>query len=529
MQFDTSSLWIYLYLPNLQLNIQQIQTEAINMSCSTDNRRKRKIQYELGQQQGTEQIELKKTSAQIIYHPKLNQILQLNNEAQKLGIKVGMGLASASILCSSLAVSEYKEAIALQALQELANQLYLVTSDIVIDEPCGLYLRAQNMLRLYGGLADYWQVICEVINKQGYDFYYASAFSVNAAKLIAKHQQKFINNDKALIHQQLQQCSLLLTDIDKKDIERLHRIGIKCIADLFEQPLSALASRVSKFSLQIMSELRGESAAKLRFYQPPKRYEHYLEVLYDIQLTARLLPVIRKCLDALEAYLLVRNGLALSLQITLYQREHEPIIQVINSALPIYKSVLWLDIIALRFEHLALSSGVYGINLKCERIEQAGVSESDFFNEKSTQIAAMTLISRLKAKLGEPQVQLMQYCDDHRPERCTQLSAQAVNQSSNKGANEGFNKSLNKASNNSLQNKPSIPAHFLDRPGFLLKKPIQLNSKVSIIDGPERVVSGWWDNHMIQRDYFLAQSDQGQQMWIFRTRDDQWFIHGYFI
>lgn len=495
MQFDTSSLWIYLYLPNLQLNIQQAHAEQLSAA--------------------NKQAKTPETAAQIVYHPKLNQVLQLNRQAQKLGIKKGMGLASASIICSHLVVSEYKETIAVQALQELANQLYLVTSDIVIDEPSGLFLRAQNMLRLYGNLTQYWQVIQEVINKQGYDVYYASAYSVNVAKLIAKHEQRYMGDDKKQIQQQLQQCSLLLTDIDKKDIEKLQRIGIKSIADLFDQPLSAFASRVSKFSLQIMSELRGESAAKLRFYQPPQRYEHYLELLYDVELTARLLPVIRKCLDALEAYLLVRNGLALSIHITLFQREHEPITQVINSALPIYKSAHWLDIIALRFEHLALSSGVYGITIRCEKIEQADGCESDFFSEKSTHVAAMTLLSRLKAKLGEQQVKLMQYHDDYRPECCTQLSAKAVDSEAHKAIHR----------KSSSATKP----HFLDRPGFLLRAPIPLNAKVSIIDGPERIASGWWDNHEVQRDYFLAESHQGQQMWIFRTLDENWFVHGYFI
>ena len=495
MQFDTSSLWIYLYLPNLQLNIQQ--THAKQLSAAA------------------EETKTEETRAQIVYHPKLNQVLQLNVPAQKLGIKKGMGLASASIICSHLVVSEYKETIAIQALQELANQLYLVTSDIVIDEPSGLFLRAQNMLRLYGNLTQYWQVILEVINKQRYDIYYASAYSVNVAKLIAKHEKCYMGDDKKHIQQQLQQCSLLLTDIDKKDIEKLQRIGIKNIADLFDQPLSAFASRVSKFSLQIMSELRGESAAKLRFYQPPQRYEHYLELLYDVELIARLLPLIRKCLDALEAYLLVRNGLALSIHITLFQREHEPITQVINSALPIYKSLHWLDIIALRFEHLALSSGVYGITIQCEKIEQADGCESDFFSEKSTHVAAMTLLSRLKAKLGEQQVKLMQYHDDCRPEYCTQLSAKAV-------VPESHN-ALHRTSGSATK------SYVLDRPGFLLRAPIPLNAKVSIIDGPERIASGWWDNHEVQRDYFLAESHQGQQMWIFRTFDGNWFVHGYFI
>ena len=103
----------------------------------------------------------------------------------------------------------------------------------------------------------------------------------------------------------------------------------------------------------------------------------------------------------------------------------------------------------------------------------------------------------------------MQYNNDYRPEHCTQFSINAFNTPSIK--------------------KPTKPQHFLDRPGFLLKAPVPLNVKVSIIEGPERIASGWWDNKEIQRDYFLAQSDQGQQMWVFRTLDDSWYVHGYFI
>jgi len=49
------------------------------------------------------------------------------------------------------------------------------------------------------------------------------------------------------------------TDIgNKKILKSCRRIGIKSIADLFEQPSVSSASRVSNLSaFQIMSELRG--------------------------------------------------------------------------------------------------------------------------------------------------------------------------------------------------------------------------------------------------------------------------------
>ncbi|MDT0628130.1 DNA polymerase Y family protein [Alteromonas sp. W364] len=487
MQFDTSSLWIYIYLPNLQLNVQE--AEGIHL-----------------QEPNTQMGQQRSQQARIVYDPKLNQVIQLNRAAAKLGIKHGMGLASASLLCAELAVSEYKLELAKQTLESLANELYLLTSDIVIDEPHGLYLRAQNMLRLYGSLEHYWQAIKRSLAQHSFDVYYASAYSVNVAKLIAKHRRRFMSDNKTSIAQELKQCTLSMSDIDRKDIEKLQRVGVKTIDDLLSHPLSELATRVSKLSLHLIAELRGEAPAKLRFYQPPEHYQQYLELLYDIELVDKLLPVLERCLQTLESYLLVRNALALSLTICLHQREHEPIEQVINSAQPLYKSAHWLDIIALRFESLSLSSAVYGITLSCRKIEKADLCDSDFFTQKSTHIAAMTLLSRLQAKLGEEQVSLLHYSDDYRPE-------------------------CNSRYHQQQDNRKRIKATkiYLDRPGFLLKEPRPLQGKAQIIDGPERIVSGWWDKQEIQRDYFLAQSQQGQQLWIFRTPKDEWFIHGYFI
>jgi protein ImuB len=77
------------------------------------------------------------------------------------------------------------------------------------------------------------------------------------------------------------------------------------------------------------------------------------------------------------------------------------------------------------------------------------------------------------------------------------------------------------------------------RPAWLLKRPRRLklhggrpclDGQLRIVDGPERIESGWWDGFDVMRDYFIARSDNGATFWIYRERvpSGDWFLHGVF-
>ena len=82
-------------------------------------------------------------------------------------------------------------------------------------------------------------------------------------------------------------------------------------------------------------------------------------------------------------------------------------------------------------------------------------------------------------------------------------------------------------------NLPEAP-----RPLWLLAQPQPLAHLFEhrpwiLRDGPERIESGWWDGADVRRDYFVAESPQGEIMWIYRDHrygidDGQWFLHGVF-
>ncbi|MBT1451917.1 DNA polymerase Y family protein [Glaciecola sp. XM2] len=479
MQFDTCSLWIYLHFTQLHLNV--IENTQVH-----DER-------ELAQPRA-------------IYNMQSNQLVQLNESALQKGIKHGMGLASASLLYPQLNVHEYNEEIEKHALEHMANALYLLSSDIVLMPPNGLVLRAQNMLKLYGGLGPYWQNISRCLSQLGYRYQSAAGFSIQACKVMAKCKQGIISQERDVIEQQLFKCSLAHCDIDLKDFEKLKRIGISTVDELSRVPLSQLANRISRYSVGIIAELRGQAPSKVTFFAPSISYEDYIELLYDISLVDKLVPVLKHALKKLETFLYVRNTQCLHIDVSFYQREHEPLQIGFDSAMAIYRHQDWLEIASLKLEQVRFASPVYALKLVCEKYEVAHASVDDFFTHKSTHIETMSLTSRLASKLGQQKITRLNFIDDFRPEKSTLALADIKS------------KSLNHAQ-----------SVFADRPGFLLETPTLLQQKIQLIKGPERMICGWWDDGVVTRDYYIGQSQQGQQMWVFKTPEKDWYLHGYFI
>jgi protein ImuB len=78
-----------------------------------------------------------------------------------------------------------------------------------------------------------------------------------------------------------------------------------------------------------------------------------------------------------------------------------------------------------------------------------------------------------------------------------------------------------------------------NRPLWLLEPPQALPERnalpqwdgpVTLLSGPERIESGWWDGQDCSRDYFLASGPQQELLWLFHERRDPrgWYLHGLF-
>ncbi|MCX2792823.1 Y-family DNA polymerase [Vibrio sp. Sgm 5] len=465
------ALWIYLHFPRLQLD-----------ALFGDN-----------QEQPV-----------VIVESQRCRIIQYNEIAEQQGIKPNMGLGSAASLCRDLQVHPYHPQTELSKLQEIAQWLYLITSDVVLMPSQGILLRATPMLNLYEGLQNYWTKVSAHLSELKLSFQFGCGFSPFSAKLMALSGSNCLSEDKALMLQALQPLPLTLTDLSTSTVDKLQHVGVTTLEGLLELPLQDIARRFDIDLVNYVGRLTGQFKHPVDFYHPTESFQVYLELLFEIENVQWVERPLAKLLQQLETFLKLRDKVAFELCLTLHQRDKQEQHLQLTSAQGDYLYQRWQQLASLNLESLTLNGPVMGLTLKIVRQGEPLSATRDLFAGQKGQMNALELLSLLQAKLGKSAVLKPNIACDPRPEKASQY----------RPADEP-DVSIN-----------TIPA--LLRPAMQLPEPIALQEQVSLIHGPERIVSGWWDGDEIMRDYYVAHTKQGRWLWVFRDQHKHWFLHGYF-
>ncbi|KFI10531.1 DNA polymerase Y family protein [Vibrio coralliilyticus] len=463
-------VWLYLYFPTLQLDA-------------------------LYSEQAQQPL--------VVVDSKRFQIVQCNFAAHEQGIRPGMGLGSASALCHSLQVHPYDEKVEQQTLLDIAQWLYMVTSDLVLFPPQGLLLKVTDMLSLYGGLDAYWRRVSQHLQQLNIQYQYATGFSPFSAILLAKSGSALISQDRSQLCEALKSYPISATELDSKQVEKLSRVGVLTLNDLLELPMQEVARRFDIDLVNYVGRLMGQFKHPVNFYHPPEHFQSYLELLFDIENTQWLEKPLLKLLEKLEGFLTLRNQVAYELELTLHQRDHAAGVIAFTSACGDYFAQRWAKLCQLTMESIKLDAPVQGLTLKVVRSGELESTSQDIFAGRKGQQTELELIATLQAKLGNHQVLKVAPTDDPRPEKSISLCAPEL----------------------PIPTKVSLSGL---RPSLMLPNPEPLTEKVNIMHGPERFVTGWWDGEEMTRDYFIARSDSGRWLWVFRNQEMQWFLHGLF-
>lgn len=465
------NLWLYLHFPHLQLDTLFSQAPVAH--------------------------------ALVVLDSKTNMVVQLNAQAKAAGIALHMGLGTAAALDQHLQVIPYQADIERHKLKEIAEALYLVTCDICFFPPNGLLLRIHNMLSLYAGLDAYWQVLRVPLDDLGITYCYATGHSPFAARILARDGWNTVTDDYAWMKKRVGDSALKQTELPHKTIQKLTRVGIHSVGNLLKLSLKDIAKRFDIELVTYLGRLTGEFQHPMHFFHPPDHFHRYLELMFDIENTQTLQHPLKHLLDALEQFLKVRDLLTQQIMITFKQRDKDDLVLEIGSAQGEYQAHKWHTLAGLKLESLQLDGPVCAMTLKTGETQVRRPNKTDLFEGSKGTLSDLQLISILQAKLGEEAIQGLALQDDFRPERASTYT-KPLRQS-------GESKQLQSL-----------------RPSLLLPTPQPLREKVSIVQGPERLHTGWWDNNETIRDYFVARSELGQWYWVFKTPDKRWYLHGVF-
>jgi protein ImuB len=475
----------------------------------------------------------------------IRRILLANATAHSAGIRPGISINAALALQPALKLEERKPHCETQTLQELAEWAEKFTSFVCIEAPSLLLLEIAGSLKLFGGVKALRQRIVAGLDSQGFHAAVAIAPTPLAATWLARAGRKVCILDARNLRGKLAPLPLCCAGWPDSVEESLKGMGVSCIGEALRLPRQGFAKRFGAVRLLELDRALGRLPDPRVNYRAPERFAADYDLQEEQSDSDLLLHACELLLAKLERFLLARQ---MAVQHVLFSFFH---LQATATHLPLgcvqadRATQHWFDLLKIKFDRMSLPAPVIAIQLRAGQGQQLSAETDNLpFNRQAKRHNSLSiahLAERLSARIGDESVHGITMVAEHRPQyawrrqgvcdevpHCADLPVYWTDCHTGHEASallEGIRR------NNSL---------VLQRPLWMLEEPRLLATEqgkpvcggiLQLLDGPERLETGWWDDDGIARDYFVARNSKGVYLWIYRDRKEKgsrWFLHGMF-
>jgi len=520
------TLWLYLLFPQLQLDLAESVAAPADPGPATST-----VFPEQPPLPGTAASAF---SPAVLLHPQALRVHQANAPARALGILPGQTLAQACALCASLQVLSWQPILEQQLLHMLALDCYQLCADIALAPPNALWLRLDPMLQLYGGLPAFLTQLTQQLQQRPLQYQYGVALTAEAARLLCLSQPGQTVSSQAEQQLHLCSCPVSLLDVAPATLQQLQRLGVQQLGALLALPVAELSRRFSKDLQSYLQQLQGTRPPLLQYYRPPEQFSARLELLYQLEQHAQLHKPLLHLLRQLQHYLQRRDQLCYQLQLVLTLRDATALQLTLQSPQAEALASRWLVLWQLKLEALRLTAPVLALELSAAQYCPRDTDSEDLYAGRRGQYTPLQLVGLLQAKLGAARVCRPLQLAAYLPEAAgisAPLQPQALSQlrqSATVPATPVMPLVQQTPATYQARTDKQISQEAPHRPAFLLAQPAPLQQPVQLLPGLERIQSQWWQGLSSARDYMTAQSQDGRWLWVYRTEQQQWFIHGVF-
>jgi protein ImuB len=435
------------------------------------------------------------------------RLVLCNRAAQEQGLEPGMAVARALSMVTDLHLLQENALQTAQHLEGLALWSGRFSARVSVQPPCGLLLELASMLRYFRGLEALWEAVQTQLQTLELSTLAATGHTPLAARLLAL-DGGFCAADASSHLQRLQSVPVGRLELDARQRERLNGMGFGCLGELLALPANELAHRLGAGLTAYLDRLTGRRPDPPTYFEAPAQFLREFPLAYEIERCEAVLFGLRRLLAQLEGFLRAHYWQALRLQLDLLQGEGQQQSLLVGHGGGAQSADTWLELCRLRLERLSLMRPVIGLRLGVTEFRELESGREDLFSSRVGQDESAQLLSRLQMRLGEQALCRLDPCEDYRPERSWRPAPL-----------EG-----------ALSEVPASPGL---RPFWLLAVPQALppgrvGSAIALVQGPERIVSGWWDPQPVRRDYYIGRWSDGRQGWLFREPGGVWYLHGWF-
>ena len=436
-------------------------------------------------------------------------VVVANAAAAKRGIAAGLSIAAALALDPDITIHLRDERAESQALKNIALWAGQWTSSISLEPPDCVLLEISACCNYFGGLDPLLARIAAGLAAIGFSGTIATAPTAGAASLFARSGLAVVAAEGRDWTRKLAALPVTLLASAQAALDMFAGIGVRTIGEFLALPRDGAARRFGQALLDEIDRARGLLPDPRVPFTPPERYHGQLELPAPVAEVEALLFGVKRLVTELAGFLRGRGAGVTRLRCDLVHEDAAPTSLVLGLSCTRQVEHI-LNVLRERLARTELPDRVEAIRIVAEEITPLAAKAGDFFPIAGANgEAAAQLVERLRARLGEDAVRVLELCTDHRPER-------ASRQTATPGAATG-----------------QVPHGFPRRPLWLLASPRPLGTdpaapELKLMSGPERIETGWWDGNDIGRDYFVGRNQRGEVMWLYRERAGDWFVHGVF-
>ncbi|HEV2899721.1 MAG TPA: DNA polymerase Y family protein [Pseudaminobacter sp.] len=479
------------------------------------------------------------------------RIAALSEQAERLRLKRGMGIADAHAMYPSVEIVEADPAADFRLLESLADWCDRYTPLVALDGTEGLFLDITGCAHLFGGEKTLLDDLLARLFQQGFDVRAGLASTAGAAWAAAR----FIDGgviEPGEEEEIMAPLPLAALRIAPATIVSMESVGLRMVGTVMAAPRAPLVRRFGKGLLLRLDQALGriEEALSPRLPAPPLSVERHLVepaiLTEDIEhLTAMLAASLGRELER-------RGEGARALQLALFRVDGAVRRIAVGTSRPLREAAL---IRRLFHEKLtALENDIdagYGFELVRLSVLAAGhfeIRQGDLAGGNLGNDDDLALfVDRIRARLGEEAVLKPMLVESNIPERAI-IAAPFAEALPERARRPGGRPTGLPAPNASPESERPIrlfsppepievsavevpegpPAYFRWR---------RVRHRVARSEGPERIASEWWrdEEDAPTRDYFKVEDLEGRRYWLYRrglygasAEMPRWFMHGVF-
>jgi protein ImuB len=437
-------------------------------------------------------------------------VLACNRTALDRGIRPGMSASAAHGLCPGLDVVWRDPAREASRIEGIGLWAMRFTPTVSVAPPSAVLLEVEGCLAYFGGARALLSQIRSAAAELGLESIVASAPTASAALVFAQTGQAVDAADPATLAALLDPLPVSRIEAPADSIQALLGMGIDTLGACRALPRAGFARRLGQAWLDLLDRCYGDLREARPTLSLPTRFHRRIELPAPTDDVEALLfaanRLVQECCGWLQGHGAGATRLALALH-----HDRAPVTRVAAGMQPTREAAHLLLVLREHLSRCALPAPVDELELEvAERVTLVPRNlELRIDSGGEVRQSIDRLLDRLRARLGEASVTGLATRADHRPEVAW-------------------------AARDPGQFEASVSTEGAARPLWLLTEPVALASAIGesverIVQGPERIESGWWDGGDVTRDYYVVLTPQGMRWWIFHHREQKrWFLQGLF-